>query len=434
MTENDAKFEYEIKLKRLEIDKLKIERDLHNKLNEINDLSNNISSVSSEDEIALKNNQLALKSQDFSNSSILLIVNLVFLSICIILLHFMPWISFQANVSSDYIPEEFEFNHQLTGFNLGLFLFSYPLTIIHIVILVLNIARQYKIVGYIALAGLLLSILSVASVIRLNDVTTTFSSDYGNVSTGFKSTGWMLAFPGVYVLLSYFNLRFKETSPQKQPSIEIKRVYLPDKTPYLKFIICFFLIVLLGLFLYGLNKNIIENPFEKGAEKSPSSILEMTTDSLEASIDTSSTDISPQIHAIPLFVDIDTVFDSHKADFLAKLYIKNDESRFNFLQDSNDAYKVLIIDKITHEEYFYDQDLQHVLEYTFYSDYGIEEIIKHYQATRKYQMNNVIVNGMSVNLKNTDMECVSIDLEKAAHKTKVRFIWLCPDSYNYLLE
>lgn len=176
--------EKQIELKRLEIEKLKLEKELH---------SNSSSTLPKEESIEIKDaypNKIAL------NIFILIVASVGF--------YLLPWgslnSSYQTNLGGGGSSMSF------TGFNIGLFTYSYPLTIVNIVLLVLIALNKLKPVGIVGVVALLISFVAVANAFDFSKLSAGYSSQFGSVSAGIKPTGWCYILPVSYLVLVVINI------------------------------------------------------------------------------------------------------------------------------------------------------------------------------------------------------------------------------------
>jgi hypothetical protein len=190
----------QIELKKLEIEKLKLEKEAFG-YGAIK--TEHIITEEKQEAFASSNSQTA-KYPNF------IAYNVIILLGACVTFYLLPWGELQSSVTTNFGNANYV-GSQFTGFNLGLFTYSYPITIINIILAIVIIGNNLKYVWVIATVGFLGSLIAVFNGSQFNSLHANISNQFGSMSAGSTETGWAFLLPFTYALLILLNSTQKKS-------------------------------------------------------------------------------------------------------------------------------------------------------------------------------------------------------------------------------
>lgn len=229
-----------IRLKELEIEKLKLEQ------------SNHISTIQTNKNTSYRN----------------VVIGNVILLIIIGSALFLPWGSLDGSINVDGLGQSVNYSskHSTNGYHLGLYTFTIPFIIIWILSFISACLNKVKTVGVLSIFGFFVSIWIIILLGNMQDIGVSASSHYYDystkASTGFKASP-IVFIPILGYIILFFNFFvkkdaetnekiFKEINDEKLlKEIEnSNRLHVFEKTKFIKIIIIEILLMIVSLRLF----------------------------------------------------------------------------------------------------------------------------------------------------------------------------------------
>ncbi|HAF36314.1 hypothetical protein [Sphingobacterium multivorum] len=229
-----------IRLKELEIEKLKLEQ------------SNQNSTIHN-------NKKTKYRNVVISNVILLVIIGIVL---------FLPWGSLGGSIKASGLGQSVNYSSKLStnGYHLGLYTFTAPFIIVWILSLIFALFNKVKAVGILSIFGFTISIWIISILGNMQDVGVSASSYYSDIttkaSTEFKSSP-LAYIPFIGYIILFFNFFVKkelennEKTNEKTSDEEFlkhieesNRLHNFEKTKFIKIIILDILLMLVSLRLF----------------------------------------------------------------------------------------------------------------------------------------------------------------------------------------